>query len=769
MRAYRQWVLWRLEARPGAKPTKIPYQLNGAKADVTRPETWCSFDEAVAACPNPDYTTLDPKGFSGIGFVLTKADPFGFIDLDDCHDDISSYERQIKIYREFDSYSEKSPSGTGLHIIVKGKVPQGRRRSNIEIYSDERYMTMTGDVYNDRQITDRHALLNILFDEMGAPPTLHSYGEDQAEKQTDEVIYNIAREAANGEKFCHLFEGAWDRYYPSQSEADYALIDILAFYTQNRTQISRIFRSSVLGERTKAKRANYVNFMIEKSFDRQLPPIDIDGLRIKGEMLLKQTSLDEPGGTPRLAGALQDAPSTPCDAPQEARVSFPPGLVGEIATFLLAAAPRPVPMIALAGAIGFLAGITGRAYNFNGTGLNQYVLCIAETGTGKEAISSGISRIMGLIKPTIPASAEFIGPGQIASYQGITKWLIKTPSIISIIGEFGKKLKGMSNDRASPHLAGILTFMLEIFTKSGKGQVFDPSAYADVAKNTGSIYSPNFSVIGETTPGTFYDVLDEQMITDGLLPRFTIFEYLGKAPYLSKTYIDAKPSFVMLDKLTAIMAQCLAAQQSNLICEVTAEPEAQAMLDAFDRYLTDKRNDTKSQITQHLWTRAHIKAQRLAALIAVGVNYLNPVVTVDLVVWATNLVTAQTESLIKKFDGGETGLTNNTGLEDYKQIKDCVAVLKEWFLLGSKSGLSYKMTKEMQAEYCFVGSGLQIKMFSMPSFKKDRYGPTVALKKTLQHFIDAGDIAELSKEQARSRYGTIAKIYCITNIERFMA
>jgi putative DNA primase/helicase len=43
-----------------------------------------------------------------------------------------------------DSYAEVSPSGKGVHVIVKGKVAQGRRRNKIEVYSSSRYMTMTG-------------------------------------------------------------------------------------------------------------------------------------------------------------------------------------------------------------------------------------------------------------------------------------------------------------------------------------------------------------------------------------------------------------------------------------------------------------------------------------------------------------------------------------------------------------------------------------------------------------------------------------------------
>ena len=88
----------------------------------------------------------------------------------------------------------------------------------------------------------------------------------------------------------------------------------------------------------------------------------------------------------------------------------PPGLMGEIAKFIHAAAPRPVPEIALAGAIGLMAGICGRAFNVSGTGLNQYILLLAPTGTGKEAAATGINSLMKSIRSEVPASEKFIGP-----------------------------------------------------------------------------------------------------------------------------------------------------------------------------------------------------------------------------------------------------------------------------------------------------------------------------------------------------------------------
>ena len=134
--------------------------------------------------------------------------------------------------------------------------------------------------------------------------------------------------------------------------------------------------------------------------------------------------------------------------------SVPPGLLGAVAQFIYGAAPRPVPEIALAGAVGLLAGIVGRAYNVNGLGLNLYVLLLALTGSGKESISSGVTALMKGVRQSVPSSVDFIGPAAIASPQALAKHLANanTPSFVSILGEFGLTMQQMANPKAPAHL-----------------------------------------------------------------------------------------------------------------------------------------------------------------------------------------------------------------------------------------------------------------------------------------------------------------------------
>jgi hypothetical protein len=266
-----QWMGWQLVEREGLKPTKPPFNARtGMRGSVTNPRDWSTFVEAVAA--------IKKFGLTGIGFVFTENDDYAGIDLDETHDDPNAYARQIDIFKNFNSYSELSPSGKGLHIIIKAKLPGGgRRRASVELYDNARFFTMTGNVHeNHFVIENRQHLADVLYAELGgAPDAAFAPIEDRPQTRTDGEVIASACDALNGNKFKKLLAGEWAELYPSQSEADFAFVDILAFYTQNRAQIARMFRASILGQapkdnyRHRGDRHAYVGQMIGKSLDRQ--------------------------------------------------------------------------------------------------------------------------------------------------------------------------------------------------------------------------------------------------------------------------------------------------------------------------------------------------------------------------------------------------------------------------------------------------------------------------------------------------------------------
>ena len=271
LRAYQSWVCWRYEQRGDGKPTKMPVDpKTGYVASVTSPTTWASFDNAVAASARYD----------GIGFVLTEHDPYTIIDID-ATDDPSIVAQQETIVAAFDSYSERSPSKTGLHIIVKGKLKSGRRRSKIELYYDKRYMTMTGDVFEAKPIAERQPLLDQLWHEMGGDKSdvVHIDLPDVPEHIADAVVLATLSPA---------MRALFDVGHPADTDNsanDQALLNALAPRTGwSRAHCERLFLASALGQRGKVRdRADYRAWTIARAFDGMpAPAMSFDGMTTGG-------------------------------------------------------------------------------------------------------------------------------------------------------------------------------------------------------------------------------------------------------------------------------------------------------------------------------------------------------------------------------------------------------------------------------------------------------------------------------------------------------
>lgn len=131
----RQWVCWRLEKREG-KPTKVPVQPNGLLAATDNPRTWSSYEEACEAAARNGW---------GIGYVF-DGDLVG-VDLDKCRDPSTGKieDWAAEIIQRLRSYTEVSPSGTGVHILCVGSIPRdGGRRGQIEVYTRRRFFCVTG-------------------------------------------------------------------------------------------------------------------------------------------------------------------------------------------------------------------------------------------------------------------------------------------------------------------------------------------------------------------------------------------------------------------------------------------------------------------------------------------------------------------------------------------------------------------------------------------------------------------------------------------------
>lgn len=242
------WVNWFYEHLDmesedrNKKPRKLPVSpLTSESASTTDSLTWGGFKDALERVKNNPTIA--------IGFVFSSGDPYTGIDLDKCRDPTGVIEPwALEIIHEFNSYTEISPSGSGVHIIVKAKLPKdGSKSSNIEMYNSKRFFTVTGNVlegYN--KIENRQEEVDELYRKVfGSRKSTVGDNITVSPTLKDENLIEMAGNAKDGEKFKNLFSGSI-LGYSSHSEADQALCNILSFWTQDKSQIDRIFRQSGL-------------------------------------------------------------------------------------------------------------------------------------------------------------------------------------------------------------------------------------------------------------------------------------------------------------------------------------------------------------------------------------------------------------------------------------------------------------------------------------------------------------------------------------------
>jgi putative DNA primase/helicase len=258
LRQLDQWVCWRYLTRKG-KPTKVPFDAkSGREASTTNPQTWSSFAEVVHAL-GEDTT------FAGGGFVFAEGDDLCGVDLDNAIDastgDLKPWAQRI--VSDLNSYTEISPSGTGVKMFLRATKPGKRCRTSIEdgeieIYDQGRYFTTTGQRRPEvsADVEDRQRELDALYHRIFDPPTAHpappadehQASPEPAEDLTDDEILDLARgQRRTGVKFAALYDsGDWQSHFKSQSEGDSSVVFTLAFYTKDPAQLDRLFRGSKL-------------------------------------------------------------------------------------------------------------------------------------------------------------------------------------------------------------------------------------------------------------------------------------------------------------------------------------------------------------------------------------------------------------------------------------------------------------------------------------------------------------------------------------------
>ena len=278
------WICWKAvpdKNRPG-KFTKIPVNPHtGGNAQSNNPATWSDYETALAASVR----------FDGIGIMFVN-DLCG-IDIDNCIVEGKLSDLAAGIIEEMQSYTELSPSGTGIHILFNGSFPddeklyyKNNRDIGLEMYQDRRFFTFTGQAYRTYPLKEcSKEATAILYKHMCKPQagkTAQSVNPAGALLTMPHEVIEKASNAKNGQIFEKLFQGEIAGY-SSQSEADLALCNILAFWCgRDKELMDSVFRMSAL-MRDKWERDDYREDTLNKAINdcTQVYCPDNDGYKIE--------------------------------------------------------------------------------------------------------------------------------------------------------------------------------------------------------------------------------------------------------------------------------------------------------------------------------------------------------------------------------------------------------------------------------------------------------------------------------------------------------
>lgn len=221
------FCLWKYEEREDGL-TKVPYKINGFKGDPANRAAFTNFNTAVS----------HRSGYDGIGIGVF--DDIYAIDIDHCVEGGVLSDMAEDIIARMDSYTEYSPSGTGVRILFKANLPTydktryyiNNREIKLEVYVDgytNRFVTVTGNTISGTGIEERtDALEEVLEKYMVRPEITTSPVPATGSYLSDDSVLTKVAASKQGEKFKAL----WDGIIPdrkSDSEADAALCAILAF------------------------------------------------------------------------------------------------------------------------------------------------------------------------------------------------------------------------------------------------------------------------------------------------------------------------------------------------------------------------------------------------------------------------------------------------------------------------------------------------------------------------------------------------------------
>ena len=406
-----------------------------------------------------------------------------------------------------------------------------------------------------------------------------------------------------------------------------------------------------------------------------------------------------------------------------------------------------------------MAGIVGRGFNVEGSGLNEFIALLAPSSSGKESASKGAEILLNAVVQKVPNAAGSIGPGDVSSKAALQRYLSKSkpPSFVMFIGEFGEWLAPIVSPKASEARQSLRKMLLDLSEKGGAGSVLRKSAYADSEKNIEDVFAPAVSIVGDSVPETFFENVTEQNTGNGFFARFVILQSEEQVAPLNKDHASVVPSPQLVEELSSLCSVSLNLNTMNAVECVAVSTEARFDLDDFCRRCDEERDAATDNYKRAVWGRGYVHALRIAAILAVGRNPFLPTIDVCDASWSVALVTCSIEKLLCKFEDGEVGDVSQSEVARQTKIR---AVINDWFTKDWASLEKYVPVPEAMRKAGYVPHKyLSKRLTSDATFKNARIGATNAIRNCIAEMVRNGELVHATDTETKIYTKSLAAFY----------
>jgi hypothetical protein len=456
----------------------------------------------------------------------------------------------------------------------------------------------------------------------------------------------------------------------------------------------------------------------------------------------------------------------PEDIPEgEWDVEFPPGVLGEVAKTIYNTSARPVRQYAIGSALHMAAGFFGSRYNIEGFGLNLFIMIVGDSGTGKGEARRTEERIyqeVGNEAQNPQSIIEVFGHDAPASAEGLRQMFEGDyQSRATYTEDADAQLEMLMSSQAGSNGDKLRSAESKYWDNSGKGRIMGSVSYSKKENKVEAIVSPALTIGRDFQMDALRAYLGARNTLRGHGPRQIFIMYEGPKVRPIRGRDRTIPEWLI--KVLASNWQAVRSVNGDAVTDIKLPPE---VLEIFHQLEIDQldRQDAGGQ-SYELLNRVHMNALRIAGLVAAMQNPAAPVVTPEVMQWASKFVLLGANRAIKMMTTGDVGSGEQVRVS--RAVKAIVDYIR---MPAGRRQTTYRVPKSIAGlDHVICERYLMEKLKPLSDFKGSDTGLTSEdlIRKTikelvLQEYLEEADAATVQQREGVILTGRIRqKMYLV--------